>query len=46
MAPKVEKELKTANSLKVRHILCEKQSKAMEAIACLKAGQTFSSVNN
>jgi NIMA-interacting peptidyl-prolyl cis-trans isomerase 4 len=36
--------LKTANALKVRHILCEKQSKILEALAALKDGQTFSSV--
>ena len=29
---------------KVRHILCEKQSKALEAIEKLKAGQKFNEV--
>lgn len=28
----------------MRHILCEKQAKIQEAMAALKAGQTFSSV--
>lgn len=36
--------LKPANSIKVRHILCEKQSKCLEAMALLKTGQSFSSV--
>ena len=36
--------LKPANSIKVRHILCEKQSKALEALAALKAGSSFASV--
>ena len=36
--------LKPASSVKVRHILCEKQSKALEAIAALKAGSSFTSV--
>ena len=30
--------------LKVRHILCEKQSKALEAIEQLKSGQRFNTV--
>ncbi|KAI8351030.1 hypothetical protein B0O80DRAFT_456918 [Mortierella sp. GBAus27b] len=38
------KALKTANSIKVRHILCEKHSKAMEAIEKLKAGVAFNKV--
>ncbi|KAF9992404.1 Peptidyl-prolyl cis-trans isomerase pin4 [Modicella reniformis] len=38
------KELKTANSIKVRHILCEKQSKALEAIEKLKSGIPFNQV--
>uniref|UniRef100_A0A8D0GNZ8 Peptidyl-prolyl cis-trans isomerase n=1 Tax=Sphenodon punctatus TaxID=8508 RepID=A0A8D0GNZ8_SPHPU len=32
------------NALKVRHILCEKQSKALEAMEKLKAGVRFSEV--
>ena len=32
------------NALKVRHILCEKHSKAMEAIERLKAGDKFNEV--
>jgi len=36
--------LKTANSVKVRHILCEKQSKALEALAQLKEGIPFNKV--
>ncbi|RWS13274.1 Peptidyl-prolyl cis-trans isomerase NIMA-interacting 4-like protein [Dinothrombium tinctorium] len=32
------------NSVKVRHILCEKQSKALEAIEKLKSGAKFSEV--
>ncbi|KAF8928799.1 hypothetical protein EDD21DRAFT_383956 [Dissophora ornata] len=38
------KALKTANSIKVRHILCEKQSKALEAIEKLQAGIAFNKV--
>ncbi|KAF8961461.1 Peptidyl-prolyl cis-trans isomerase pin4 [Entomortierella lignicola] len=38
------KALKTANSIKVRHILCEKQSKALEAIEKLQAGVSFNKV--
>ena len=30
--------------MKVRHILCEKHSKAMEALGKLKEGQKFSEV--
>ena len=37
--------MKTANSLKVRHILCEKQSKALEAIEKIKSGISFNKVN-
>lgn len=33
--------LKPANSIKVRHILCEKHAKVMEAMALLKAGTNF-----
>ncbi|PLW21587.1 hypothetical protein PCANC_00976 [Puccinia coronata f. sp. avenae] len=36
--------LKPANSLKVRHILCSKQSTALEAIARLKSGVSFDKV--
>ncbi|KAF7991329.1 hypothetical protein HCN44_002891 [Aphidius gifuensis] len=37
-------EKKGANSVKVRHILCEKQSKILEALEKLKAGQKFNEV--
>lgn len=37
--------MKTANSIKVRHILCEKQSKALEAIEKIKSGISFNKVN-
>ncbi|KAI9105422.1 hypothetical protein DFS34DRAFT_641612 [Phlyctochytrium arcticum] len=36
--------LKAANSIKVRHILCEKHSKCAEAMAALKEGQSFDKV--
>lgn len=36
--------LKPANSLKVRHILCSKQSNALEAIARLQSGVSFDQV--
>ncbi|KAH9457545.1 hypothetical protein Pst134EA_021420 [Puccinia striiformis f. sp. tritici] len=36
--------LKPANSLKVRHILCSKQSTALDAIARLKSGVSFDKV--
>lgn len=36
--------LKSATSIKVRHILCEKHGKVMEAMALLKAGQNFGGV--
>jgi len=36
--------VKTANHVKVRHILCEKQSKISEAYSKLEAGESFSSV--
>jgi len=46
-----KKEEKTAaptkssgNSVKVRHILCEKESKALEAISRLKSGEKFNEV--
>jgi len=45
MAPKTKQDtsdkLKPANSIKVRHILCEKHSKVMEAMSLLKAGTSF-----
>ncbi|KZT60960.1 FKBP-like protein [Calocera cornea HHB12733] len=37
-------ELKPAQSVQVRHILCEKQSKALEALAKLQAGEKFNKV--
>ncbi|XP_071561501.1 peptidyl-prolyl cis-trans isomerase NIMA-interacting 4 [Temnothorax nylanderi] len=37
-------EKKGGNSVKVRHILCEKQSKILEALEKLKAGQKFNEV--
>ncbi len=36
--------LKPANAIKVRHILCEKHGKLMEAMAELKAGAKFDAV--
>ncbi|KAJ3194574.1 hypothetical protein HK101_002385 [Irineochytrium annulatum] len=36
--------LKAANSVKVRHILCEKHSKADEALAKLREGVAFNKV--
>ena len=39
-----ELSLKPANSIKVRHVLCEKHSKAMEAIAALQKGDSFAAV--
>ncbi|KHJ96352.1 PPIC-type PPIASE domain protein [Oesophagostomum dentatum] len=41
-APK--KEAKGGTAVKVRHILCEKQSKALEAIEKLKSGMKFHEV--
>jgi len=38
------KEVKGGTSVKVRHILCEKQAKALEAIEKLKAGMKFNEV--
>ncbi|KAG5899301.1 hypothetical protein JTB14_029255 [Gonioctena quinquepunctata] len=38
------KEKKGGSSVKVRHILCEKQSKCLEAMEKLKAGQKFPEV--
>ena len=34
-----------ANSVNVRHILCEKQSKCLEALEKIKAGGKFNEVN-
>ena len=36
--------VKPANHVKCRHILCEKQSKILEALEKLKAGQSFAAV--
>ncbi|XP_031620039.1 peptidyl-prolyl cis-trans isomerase NIMA-interacting 4 [Contarinia nasturtii] len=38
------KEKKGGNAVKVRHILCEKQSKILEALEKIKAGQKFPDV--
>ncbi|CAH1102264.1 unnamed protein product [Psylliodes chrysocephalus] len=38
------KEKKGGSSVKVRHILCEKQGKCLEALEKLKAGQKFPEV--
>jgi NIMA-interacting peptidyl-prolyl cis-trans isomerase 4 len=35
------KEKKGGTAVKVRHILCEKQGKCLEALEKLKAGQNF-----
>ncbi|XP_011687081.1 PREDICTED: peptidyl-prolyl cis-trans isomerase NIMA-interacting 4 [Wasmannia auropunctata] len=37
-------EKKGGNAVKVRHVLCEKQSKVLEALEKLKAGQKFNEV--
>uniref|UniRef100_H2Z3R5 Peptidyl-prolyl cis-trans isomerase n=1 Tax=Ciona savignyi TaxID=51511 RepID=H2Z3R5_CIOSA len=39
-----KKEPKGANSVKVRHILCEKHSKCMEALEKIKSGMKFNEV--
>ncbi|CAI9720490.1 peptidyl-prolyl cis-trans isomerase NIMA-interacting 4 [Octopus vulgaris] len=39
-----KKDIKGGTSIKVRHILCEKQSKALEAIEKLKSGMKFNEV--
>ena len=44
MAPKQKAELKAATSIKVRHILCEKESRALEAIALIQGGERFNTV--
>lgn len=36
--------LKPATAINVRHILCEKQSKALEALEKIKEGQSFNKV--
>ncbi|XP_006632807.2 peptidyl-prolyl cis-trans isomerase NIMA-interacting 4 [Lepisosteus oculatus] len=41
---KKEKPQKGGNAVKVRHILCEKHSKSMEAMEKLKSGVRFSEV--
>ncbi|KAI8865932.1 FKBP-like protein [Ramicandelaber brevisporus] len=41
---KKQGKLKAANSINVRHILCEKHSKAMEAMAKLREGTAFNTV--
>lgn len=41
---KASKEKKGGTAVKVRHILCEKQSKCLEALEKLKAGQKFPEV--
>ena len=38
------KALKVANSLKVRHIMCEKQSKILQALERLRTGEKFNVV--
>ena len=39
-----DKKVKPATHVKVRHILCEKQSKALEALEKVKAGEQFATV--
>lgn len=39
-----DKKTGTGTSVKVRHILCEKQSKALEALEKLKSGMKFDEV--
>nr|SVE70212.1 EOG090X0LQS [Eubosmina coregoni] len=39
-----DKKAGTGSTIKVRHILCEKQSKIMEALEKLKAGMKFNEV--
>ncbi|KAL0895524.1 hypothetical protein ABMA27_011633 [Loxostege sticticalis] len=43
-AKEAAKEKKGGTAVKVRHILCEKQSKCLEALEKLKAGQKFPDV--
>ncbi|CAL7933762.1 unnamed protein product [Xylocopa violacea] len=40
----VKEEKKGGNAVKVRHILCEKQSKILEALEKLKAGGKFNEI--
>lgn len=40
----VQKKQGAGNAVKVRHILCEKQSKALEALEKLKSGMKFNEV--
>lgn len=42
--PKADKEKKGGSAIKVRHILCEKQSKILEAMDKIKEGQKFPDV--
>ncbi|XP_072935744.1 peptidyl-prolyl cis-trans isomerase NIMA-interacting 4 [Epargyreus clarus] len=42
--PAAAKEKKGGTAVKVRHILCEKQSKCLEALEKLQAGQKFPDV--
>ncbi|GAA5830877.1 hypothetical protein JCM5353_000599 [Sporobolomyces roseus] len=37
-------QLKVANALKLRHILCEKQTKSLEALERIKNGESFDKV--
>ena len=39
-----DSKVKSGNSINVRHILCEKQSKVLEAMAKLKEGVAFNQV--
>merc|ERR1712130_89331 len=39
-----EEKTKSGNTINVRHILCEKQSKCLEALSKLKEGQPFNQV--
>ncbi|KYQ88459.1 anaphase promoting complex subunit 7 [Tieghemostelium lacteum] len=39
-----DKPLKPCQQVKVRHILCEKQSKVLEALELIKNGKSFSDV--
>ncbi|XP_055379157.1 peptidyl-prolyl cis-trans isomerase NIMA-interacting 4 [Condylostylus longicornis] len=41
---KASKEVKGGTAVNVRHILCEKQSKILEALEKLKSGQKFNEV--
>lgn len=44
MSNKDDGKLKVANSVNVRHIMCEKQSKVLQAIERLKTGEKFNVV--